>query len=113
MRLCLETCDLWCTKGISAGTHSTDNIHEQFQYEIISKFADGMNISDIVNSVKESSRSQEDMDELLRGTECRVRNQMEFNSSKCTVMHFGRTNKVGTYTISGGPRTIEDGGISR
>jgi len=69
---------------------------------LISKFADDTKVSGIVDSDEDRQRIQQDIDRLEPWAE---RWQMEFNPDKCKVMHFGRFNVGGKYTVNG--RTLK------
>ena len=67
-------------------------------YSIISKFADDTKLFRIVNSEADRSALQADIDELFKWS-CDW--NMLFNSTKCSVIHFGRHNAHYHYTMDG------------
>lgn len=67
-------------------------------YSIISKFADDTKLFRIVNSDSDRADLQADIDKLFRWS-CEW--NMLFNSSKCSVIHFGRHNLQCHYTMDG------------
>ena len=64
---------------------------------MVSKFADDTKIGGIVDSEEGYLGLQWDLDQLGQWDEW----QMELNSDKCEVMHFGRLNQGRTYSING------------
>ena len=66
--------------------------------DILSKFADDTKIGGIVNSDDARNVLQQ---VLNRAVEWSEKWQMQFNPSKCTVIHFGRKNQEFQYNMSG------------
>ncbi|XP_059843914.1 P-selectin glycoprotein ligand 1 isoform X2 [Hypanus sabinus] len=64
----------------------------------ISKFADDTKIGGVVDSEEGFQSLQRDLDQLEKWAE---KWQMEFNTDKCEVLHFGRTNQGRTYKVNG------------
>ena len=69
---------------------------------MISEFADNTKVGGFADSDEDHQRIQQDIDQLETWAE---RWQMEFNPDKCEVMHFGRSNTDGKYTVNG--RTLK------
>ena len=67
-------------------------------YTMISKFADDTKLFRIVNSDADRAALQADIDKLFKWS-CEW--NMLFNSSKCSVIHFGRQNAHYHYTMDG------------
>ena len=65
---------------------------------IISKFADDTKAGRVVEDDNDRAKLQEEIDNLMEWTE---KWQMQFNASKCSVMHFGKTNPQFSYTMGG------------
>ena len=65
---------------------------------MISKFADDTKIGGVVDSEEGFLRLQQDLDQMGQWAE---KWQMEFNSDKCEVLHFGKANLSRTYTLNG------------
>ena len=65
---------------------------------IISKFADDTKAGRVVENGDDRAKLQTEIDNLMAWTE---KWQMQFNASKCSVMHFGRTNPHFNYTMGG------------
>ena len=64
----------------------------------ISKFADDTKYGRIIQSEDDRVKMQRDIDRLLEWADTW---QMEFNSKKCKIMHFGRTNPHYCYCMGG------------
>ncbi|MBB6707133.1 reverse transcriptase family protein [Proteus mirabilis] len=64
----------------------------------VSKFADDTKIGGVVDSEEGYLRLQQDLDQMGQWAE---KWQMEFNSDKCEVLHFGKANLSRTYTLNG------------
>ena len=64
----------------------------------ISKFADDTKVGRVVEDNKDREELQKDLDSLMDWS---VEWQMMFNSGKCKVIHFGRSNPGFTYTMGG------------
>ena len=65
---------------------------------IISKFADDTKAGRVVENDIDRDMLQQEINNLVAWTE---KWQMKFNESKCSVMHFGRTNPQFSYTMGG------------
>ena len=66
--------------------------------EILSKFADDTKTAMIVQDEEDAKQFQKLIDKLVKWAEDW---QMEFNASKCKIMHVGRGNKKFNYTMGG------------
>ena len=79
---------------------------------IISKFADDTKAGRVVADETDREELQREIDKLVEWT---MKWQMEFNASKCKVVHFGKKNPGYTYTMGGfapaGPRGSGGGEI--
>ena len=65
---------------------------------IISKFADDTKVGRVVADEKDREELQREIDNLMDWTN---KWQMEFNASKCKVIHFGKKNPGYSYTMGG------------
>ena len=65
---------------------------------IISKFADDTKAGRVVENDNDRAKLQLEINNLVAWTE---KWQMKFNESKCSVMHFGRSNPQYSYTMGG------------
>ena len=65
---------------------------------IISKFADDTKVGRVVANETDREELQREIDKLVEWT---MKWQMEFNASKCKVVHFGKKNPGYTYTMGG------------
>ena len=65
---------------------------------IISKFADDTKVGRVVANETDREELQREIDKLVDWT---MKWQMEFNASKCKVVHFGKKNPGYTYTMGG------------
>ena len=65
---------------------------------IISKFADDTKVGRVVANEEDREELQNEIDNLVNWTE---KWQMEFNASKCKVIHFGTKNPGYSYTMGG------------
>ena len=75
---------------INFGSSAIHNLcHDLDQYEDsrFRKFADDAKMLEKVNSLEEKHRAKEDLNQLEQWGK---KWQMEFNTSKCQVMHFGK-----------------------
>jgi len=69
------------------------------------KFADDTKLLRQVRDIADTVGMQEDLDRLV---ECSDKWQMQFNVSKCKVMHMGKKNPRHTYYMSSnGLRSVE------
>ena len=64
----------------------------------ISKFADDTKIGRRINSHQDSDQLQRDLDKMHEWT---IKWQMNFNTSKCSILHIGRNNDAFGYTLDG------------
>ena len=64
----------------------------------VSKFADDTKYGRVIRSEEDRERMQEDIDHLLEWAETW---QMDFNSKKCKIRHFGKTNPCYSYCMGG------------
>ena len=64
----------------------------------VSKFADDTKYGRVICNDEDHKKMQRDIDKLLEWAETW---QMEFNSGKCKIMHFGRTNPGYRYYMGG------------
>ena len=64
----------------------------------ISKFADDTKYGRVVRSEEDCAKMQSDINKLLEWADTW---QMEFNTKKCKIMHFGRTNPHHCYCMGG------------
>ena len=74
----------------------------------ILKFADDTKLFSEVNSVADAERLQQDLNKLQEWAKTW---QMQFNASKCKVIHFGGKNPTSIYTMNG--HTLEETSIER
>ena len=65
---------------------------------IISKFADDTKVGRIVENDEGRAALQADLDKLLEWAD---KWQMQFNASKCKVLHIGKKNQCFSYTMGG------------
>ena len=65
---------------------------------IISKFADDTKVGRVVANENDREELQREIDNLMDWTK---KWQMEFNASKCKVIHFGKKNPGYSYTMGG------------
>ena len=64
----------------------------------ISKFADDTKIGRLINSRNDTEILQIDLDKMQEWT---IKWQMNFNTSKCSILHVGRNNAASDYTLNG------------
>ena len=64
----------------------------------VSKFADDTKYLRIIHNDEDHMKMQSDIDKLLKWAETW---HMEFNSKKCKIIHFGRTNPQYSYCMGG------------
>ena len=73
--------------------------------DIISKFADDSKVGKIIRDQSDNLRLQSAIDELCKwATDW----QMQFNATKCSVMHFGHRNPEYNYTMYDNPLMATD-----
>ena len=65
---------------------------------IISKFADDTKAGRVVEDEDDRAKLQEEINNLMAWTD---KWQMQFNASKCSVMHLGPSNPKFSYTMGG------------
>ena len=72
----------------------------------VGKFADDTKVGGVVDSLEGCQKLQRDIDRMQDWAE---KWQMDFNSDKCVVVHFGRSNGMKEYNIKGKTlSTVED-----
>ena len=64
----------------------------------VSKFADDTKFGRIIRNEEDQIKMQQDIERLMEWAEVW---QMEFNSKKCKLMHFGKTNPKYNYVMGG------------
>lgn len=64
----------------------------------VSKFADDTKFGRIISTAEDRVKMQRDIDKLMKWAETW---QMDFNSKKCKIMHFGNTNPGNSYCMGG------------
>ncbi|XP_062897160.1 uncharacterized protein LOC134342681 [Mobula hypostoma] len=97
----MEFGDQWCASGICSGILTFRIFINDLDEEVegwVSKFADDTKVGGVEDSVEGCQRLQRDIDRMQNWAE---KWQMEFNPVKCEVVHFGRSNMMTEYFISG------------
>lgn len=97
----MERCYQWSPTGFSVRANSVLIYINDLDYGLrnwILKFADDTKVFGTVSSTQEHSQLQEDINKLIRWSE---EWQMLFNTNKCKVMHFGRSNSLADYYMNG------------